>query len=264
MRAGFFSDLDNTLLFSERSGYPALTADITQVETHTDGSGGYLSNTTLARLGRLSKQIPFVPTTTRSEQQYRGIAFPGVQIEYAIVANGATLLRCGVREEEWAAHMLTNVLPASAPLRDVRASVKWILDAAEVERRDKTVEELFLYAYMLDPRQLTGNVMLSLETLAADVNWKISLQKRKLYFLPAGLTKGAAAKAVAVRLGVDKLLAAGDSRLDISLLDVADHAWGLEGELDSLNPYPYSRVPQAGFAGADALLTLVSAQAELA
>jgi hypothetical protein len=52
----------------------------------------------------------------------------------------------------------------------------------------------------------------------------VSLQGRKVYAVPAGLTKSAAATEVVARCGGGPLLAAGDSLLDADLLDAADAA----------------------------------------
>jgi hypothetical protein len=52
----------------------------------------------------------------------------------------------------------------------------------------------------------------------------VSLQGRKVYAVPAGLTKSAAAAEVVARCGGGPLLAAGDSLLDADLLDAADAA----------------------------------------
>jgi hypothetical protein len=54
--------------------------------------------------------------------------------------------------------------------------------------------------------------------------WTVSLQGRKVYAVPAGLTKSAAAAEVVARCGGGPLLAAGDSLLDADLLDAADIA----------------------------------------
>lgn len=56
----------------------------------------------------------------------------------------------------------------------------------------------------------------------AERGWRTSLQGRKVYCLPTGLTKAAAAAEVARRAGAPTMLAAGDSLLDIELLEAAD------------------------------------------
>jgi hypothetical protein len=63
-----------------------------------------------------------------------------------------------------------------------------------------------------------------LRAWCAPRGWTVSLQGRKVYAVPAGLTKSAAAAEVLDRCGGTNLLAAGDSLLDADLLDAADLA----------------------------------------
>lgn len=260
MSAAFFSDLDNTLIFSSNSKHYDSKLDLIEIEQHSNQrSFGYMSSFTLERLQKLSGEIPFIPTTTRTEEQYSRILLPEVEINYAIVANGAVVLRDGQADQAWEERVRDEILPQASPLARVQESLRSIFDSAGIERREHVVEGLFLYDYLLRPEELSRSVMLSVELLAAEARWKISIQHHKFYLIPLGLTKGVATLEVASRLGVDQILGAGDSLLDVSLLDAATHAWGLEGELDRLNPYPYQRIQEHGFAGSERLMQEVFA-----
>ncbi|MGH3494495.1 MAG: hypothetical protein ACRDRL_27490, partial [Sciscionella sp.] len=62
----------------------------------------------------------------------------------------------------------------------------------------------------------------------------MSLQDRKIYWLPNELTKYAAVAEIAHRIGASRILAAGDSLLDVDLLQRADAAIApRHGELHS-------------------------------
>ena len=52
--------------------------------------------------------------------------------------------------------------------------------------------------------------------------WRVSVQGRKVYAVPGPLTKSAAVRELADRLGAGTVLAAGDSLLDADLLEAAD------------------------------------------
>ena len=54
--------------------------------------------------------------------------------------------------------------------------------------------------------------------------WTLSVQGRKVYLVPAALTKQAALAEVATRVGAEAVVAAGDSLLDAGMLDAADVA----------------------------------------
>ena len=66
-----------------------------------------------------------------------------------------------------------------------------------------------------------------LDELAAwclERGWTTSLQGRKLYCVPAPISKEAAVAEVRRRSGAGLLVAAGDSRLDAGILELADIA----------------------------------------
>jgi len=87
----------------------------------------------------------------------------------------------------------------------------------------RDAEGLFRYV-VLDRARVPSTWVEDLAGWCAEHGWRTSLQGRKLYCLPVGLTKAAGAREVARRLGSGTLLAAGDSLLDADLLDAADAA----------------------------------------
>jgi phosphoserine phosphatase len=63
-----------------------------------------------------------------------------------------------------------------------------------------------------------------LEAELADAGWGLSVQGRKVYLVPNALTKEAALAEVMRRTGAERLVAAGDSLLDLGMLSLADVA----------------------------------------
>jgi hypothetical protein len=77
-----------------------------------------------------------------------------------------------------------------------------------------------------------GDFLAEAADWAAARGWSLSAQGRKLYWMPDGLTKAAAVREVASRVGAELVLAAGDSLLDRDLLCLADRAiFPAHGEL---------------------------------
>jgi hypothetical protein len=112
-------------------------------------------------------------------------------------------------------------LAGSAPLAEVQAHLRacggpFVLALREASR-------LFAYA-VVDRAALPGGWVDELAAWCAPRGWTVSLQGRKVYAVPAGLTKSAAAAEVVARCGGGPLLAAGDSLLDADLLEAADAA----------------------------------------
>ena len=82
---------------------------------------------------------------------------------------------------------------------------------------------MFCYA-VVHPSRLPAGFLADVSGWAAERGWRTSLQGRKLYWVPEGLTKSAAVTEAARRCGSDRILAAGDSLLDVDLLLAADLA----------------------------------------
>jgi hypothetical protein len=72
------------------------------------------------------------------------------------------------------------------------------------------------------PKHLPSGFVDDIAAWAAERQWRTSLQGRKLYWVPESLTKSAAVLEVAQRMHADRVLAAGDSLLDVDMLLAAD------------------------------------------
>src|SRR3954453_2227784 len=68
---------------------------------------------------------------------------------------------------------------------------------------------------------MPSGLVAELTSWAVGEGWTVSLQGRKLYVVPAPLTKSAAVVEVAARVGAPRILATGDSLLDAELLELA-------------------------------------------
>ena len=222
-------DLDRTLIYSAA----AMGTDpppVRCVERFGGVDASFMTVTAADLLRTLRRRSDFVPTTTRTREQYARISLPGRPARYAIVANGGHLLDGGVADLDWHRAVLAR-LTDCAPLAEAHDRLRrhagdpWL-------RRERIAEDLFCYA-IVDRELLPPAVLAELTGWYADRGWVLSLQGGKLYCVPRPLTKSAAAAEVARRTGADVVLAAGDSLLDTDLLEYADVAVRpAHGELD--------------------------------
>lgn len=218
-------DLDRTLIYSRAAmalptGPGSTEPELVCVE-HYDGAPlSYVTARAEQLLVALASAAVVVPTTTRTRAQLARIRIPGPPSPYAIAANGGILLVDGEPDTAWTAAVRELLAATSVPLADVRAHMATAFDDAwTLSRRE--AEDLFCYA-VVERAALPGGFVEELSAWAAERGWTVSLQGRKLYVVPAALTKGAAVTALAQRVGASRVLAAGDSLLDGDLLDAAD------------------------------------------
>jgi hypothetical protein len=111
-------------------------------------------------------------------------------------------------------------LAGSAPLAAVYERLAGVCHPAFTKSL-RTVDDLFAYA-VVRREALPPDLAPALQDWATDRGWRVSLQGRKLYLVPAALRKSDAVAEVARRLDAGTLLAAGDALLDADLLLAAD------------------------------------------
>jgi hypothetical protein len=193
------------------------------VEVYEGGPLSYLTETAARLLAELGEAAVFVPTTTRTREQYLRIALPGPAPAYAVCANGGHLLVDGVSDPDWHAAVLGRLADECVPLAEVQAHLAATTDPVWV-RRHRVADGLFAYL-VVERELLPGDWVKELAVWAENRGWTVSLQGRKIYAVPKPLTKSAAVREVARRTGAGLTLAAGDSLLDADLLLAADRGW---------------------------------------
>ncbi|CAM5461214.1 hypothetical protein SDIAM26S_04361 [Streptomyces diastaticus subsp. diastaticus] len=205
------SDLDRTLIYSAAAlGLTAPDAEAPRllcVEVYESRPLSYLTETAAGLLAELARETLFVPTTTRTREQYRRIRLPVPTPGYAICANGGHLLVDGVADEEWNRSVRSRLDSECAPLAEVSAHLRTTADPAWL-LKERVAEELFAYL-VVDRAELPASWLKSTAAWADERGWTVSLQGRKVYAVPRPLTKSAAMREVARRAGADTALAAG-------------------------------------------------------
>lgn len=221
------SDLDRTLIYSAAAlGLTMPDAEAPRllcVEVYEGKPLSYVTEDAAALLGELGRAALFVPTTTRTREQYGRIHLPGPAPRFAICANGGHLLVDGVSDPDWRASVDERLAAECAPLDEVRAHLVRTADPAWL-LKERVAEDLFAYL-VVERSLLPEGWVKELAVWAERRGWTVSLQGRKIYAVPKPLTKSAAMREVARRSGADLMLAAGDSLLDADLLLAADRAW---------------------------------------
>ncbi|MFG3138082.1 HAD family hydrolase [Streptomyces sp. NPDC048211] len=223
------SDLDRTLIYSAAAlQLPMPDAEAPRllcVEVYGKKPLSYVTETAAGLLAELSgsPSTVFVPTTTRTREQYHRIHLPGPPAEFAICANGGHILVDGVSDRDWQRTVTGRLAEECASLDEIRVHLVSAADPAWL-LKERVAEDLFAYL-VVDRPLLPADWTKELAAWAEPRGWTVSLQGRKIYVVPRPLTKSAAMREVARRTGATFTLAAGDSLLDADLLLAADRGW---------------------------------------
>jgi hypothetical protein len=214
------SDLDRTLIYSRRARTLGVDdAPSVCVERHDGKATSFVTAVAAELLQQLAERASFVPVTTRVHSQYARVRLPGPTPGFAVVANGGGLLVDGTPDRPWA-RRVARTLGAGFPLDEVWAQVGQVC-RPEFTVKLRNAADLFCYA-VVHPHRLPAGFVDDVGGWAAERGWRTSLQGRKLYWVPAQLTKSAAVAEVRRRCEASTVLAAGDSLLDVDLLLAAD------------------------------------------
>ncbi len=218
----FCSDLDNTLIYSHRREMPA---DKVLAEYLDGKEQSYITKYSAETLPKLAENgIFLVPVTTRTQAQYERIFVFGrdgiVPCRYALVCNGSVLLKDGVPDEQWLAE---SMAVAEREFPEVRRIYGKMLETPERDHA-KLIEPFM--AYMLSDRAVELTEELSAEADGSLVT--VCTHSRKVYCMAKSLTKGVAVERLKRYLGAETLITAGDSELDIPMLEAADSCFCAE------------------------------------
>ncbi|KUL28526.1 HAD family hydrolase [Actinoplanes awajinensis] len=217
-------DLDRTLIYSAAAlGLTGPDAAAPRLEVAEISDGQPLSYCT-RRAGRLIEELAraatLVPVTTRTLAQFQRVRLTEEPARYAVIANGGQILIDGRPDPTWGRSIGDRVRRECAPLESVRDHVRDTGDPAWLLRL-RDADGLFCYA-IVERSRLPGDQLAELTAWCAAHRWTVSMQGRKLYFVPGPITKWAATAEIAERLDLGSVVAAGDSLLDQEMLARAD------------------------------------------
>lgn len=223
-------DLDNTLIHSHKH---RREGDVC-VELLRGAEQGFMSGRVCEQLPRLPNSVELLPLTTRSVEQFERIKLPEGCFSRAITTNGAVLIENGVQNEEWREgyqQYAARLMPLMKKLH------------AELEGDDRLnvvriVDEMYLYISCAEP-SFVGEFMDRYGSLS---RLDVMPSGRKIYFLPPQINKGSAFKRLVQGEDIQMTAAAGDSTIDLPMLEAADLAIipeSLEGLLKNPNRSVY-------------------------
>lgn len=261
----YASDLDQTLIYSERSRGMELDPNTMLPAEMVDGRiTSHISKLALERLQRIVEQIPFVPVTTRVIELYDRIHLfrDHVVPAYAITSNGAHILKSGQIDKEWHAYIMEDVHKLSAPA-DEAITVFHRIAQPEWVVRESYWEDTF-FSVLVKREDMPYEQVMALAPELEQLGWGLSIQGRKVYLVPLPVSKNRAIAHVKTLCGATHVIASGDSLLDLGLLQAADEAIApAHGELyraygtGTLKELPFGFTARSGIVAAEDILQFV-------
>lgn len=223
----FHSDLDHTLIYSYKH---EIGRKKRCVEMYQGREISFMTEYSFELLQKIRQQVIFVPTTTRTIEQYQRIDLGGEIPEYALVCNGGILLVQGQRDEEWyqeSRRMIQNCQ------EDLHRAEEILQTDPDVDFEVRNIEQLFLFTKSVRPERTICRLKDQLEFSQVEV----FSNGTKVYAVPEKLNKGQAVRRFRKKVQADLVAAAGDSRFDLPMLTEADLGladWELRKEMENI------------------------------
>lgn len=222
----FASDLDRTLIYSDKflTESMVLDKDYFVVEQKEERNISHMTKKAYALLEEIHKKCLFIPVTARTIKEYSRINIFRDKIvpKYAIVSNGGNILINGVPDEIWNKNIKEQLKNEHISHKYVREKMELILSDDWIFR-EYMAEDLFFY-YIIDANKIPYNKIYDFEIWLKENKWNLSIQGRKMYIMPNCLDKWKAISYIMENEDLDKVVAAGDSLLDLKMLNKANYS----------------------------------------
>lgn len=213
----FFTDLDNTLIYSYKHEFWKDNSLKRNVELYEGRQISFITEKTYRLLLELKKHMGIVPVTTRTIEQYSRIDLGIGKLPSALVCNGGVLLKDGNSDQAWYEQSLRLI----ADSREELAAAASYLEQEKsriLEVRD--IQKLFLFTKCRSAQDAAMRIRQALHPCGTEV----FTNGEKLYVVPKKLNKGTAVARFTQYAGAGHTAAAGDSIFDLPMLKQADIA----------------------------------------
>ncbi|MBP2628324.1 MAG: Haloacid dehalogenase domain protein hydrolase type 3 [Firmicutes bacterium] len=223
----FASDLDQTLIYSPKSfrllpGEPMPAAS--SIEIYDGREISFMADNAIAKLKKIASQSIFVPVTTRTIDQYLRISLfrENMIPAYGVVSNGGNIIVDGVVDQAWRGQVAMVMDQMCLCPEDMLASFNELCHESWAGPM-RMADGLFYYC-VVERDKVPLNDIESFAVWAGGQQWNVSLQGRKLYIVPQVVNKWSAVAYIRDILQEKLVITAGDSLLDLCMLEQADYA----------------------------------------
>lgn len=217
-----FSDLDRSIIYSKE--FIQEESNTLDIEIYKGENISYISQKTIENIKKIKKNSDFIPTTTRTIEQFKRINFKkyGLDFKHAITSNGGNILINGEVDIEYK-YFIEEKLKLSSYISDI---IKLFKEYKNIDgiKKFRVAENLFFYIVVNEERFDLNNLNSFTEKIR-DLNWDVYMSGRKIYFLPREIKKSTAVKYICDKYGYKNTFAIGDSTMDSDMLNFCDYSY---------------------------------------
>ena len=222
-----FSDLDRSIIYSNKFLKEVEKETYKCIEIKDDKEISYISLKTLDFIKNINNKTIFIPTTTRTTEQFRRINFKqnNIEFEYAITCNGGCILKNNQPLDSWNEEV--KKIKSEAESIDVMINIFDKYKEMDGITNFRIAEDLFFYI-VVDYQKFNISFLDNFIKRLEYNNWIYYISGRKIYFLPKGICKENAIKYLCELNNINKFAVIGDSEMDRGMLDLTEKAYVLK------------------------------------
>lgn len=212
MKKIFMTDLDGTIIYSKNYEFDAEKVLVDKY----NGYEAFMNKHLYTSLCEFNKIVPFIPITTRSLDEYERINLPIIP-DYALVSNGAILLKDGNIDNDWLNESRKLIKESQCEMNFALEAINAVVNDFAITKL-RYINDFFIFIKSDKSSELIKFLEEMLDFSTVELHHK----RNKVYILPKSLSKGNALLRLKKLLHCDYVIAAGDSGMDTSMLELAD------------------------------------------
>lgn len=220
-KIAFFTDLDRTLIYSSK--FLDEFIESVCVEKSGEKEISFMTKKSLSLLYTVQQKVSFIPVSTRTYSQMTRIDFIRNSLpEWMVCDNGAHIYYHGKLWEEWEELIQSK----TKRLKISQNELKGLMIETFQEQGLKEIVHHSLYLIMKF-QEMTGEIRGMLEVLSLSLRplgFYIETNSNKAYILPLDVRKEKAVNYLMRKNKYDYTISAGDSRMDMGMLELTDKA----------------------------------------
>ncbi|MCC0782247.1 HAD hydrolase family protein [Clostridioides sp. ES-S-0108-01] len=219
-----FSDLDRSIIYSDK--FLNTNSEYTNIEIYREKEISYISLDTINLIKQIQYYGMFIPTTTRTVEQFKRIGFNkyGIHFPWSITSNGGIILKNNEILKSWS----ERIDKLKSDYEPIESMIEKFRDYLNIDgiTNFKVAEDTFFYI-VVDFSKFNLDLIKEYINILESKNWRFYVSGRKIYFIPKEISKENAIKYLTKELEIESFYAIGDSIMDYGMLNISNKAYVL-------------------------------------
>jgi hydroxymethylpyrimidine pyrophosphatase-like HAD family hydrolase len=248
----FFTDLDRTLIYSKKFIHNS-EEKVVLVERDGDKEIAFMTVKGFEILKELTAKITVIPVTTRNYLEYNRIQLVNeLAIEYCIINNGAEILHCGKRDEDYCTMIKHEINQLSYGFDSALQNFFDVFGHENIKLY--RLSDNFLWVIVMKSEDFNRLLVAKLNEEMNVKGWSVSVTGKKIYLIPNAFSKWRAIRYLKDKFRDEPIICAGDSFMDKEMIENADIGIvPLESELCGILP-SMRKTPSSGIRAGEEIL----------